>query len=93
MTRPLAPLLTVTDSRGQMFLSDDELSGLTGAKRRETRVRALRAMGIEHRLRPDGHVIVLRSHIEALLGGAPGTIVSAPKTEPDWSALVSPEKA
>ncbi len=76
-----------------MFLTDDELSGLTGAKRREARVRALRAMGIEHRVRPDGHVIVLRSHLEALLGGAPETIVSADEPEPDWSALASPKKA
>lgn len=76
-----------------MFLNDDELFGLTGAKRREGRVRALRAMGIEHRVRPDGRVIVLRSHVEALLGGAPGSIVPVAEPEPDWSALASPEKA
>lgn len=76
-----------------MFLTDDELFGLTGAKRRESRVRALRAMGIEHRLRPDGHVIVLRSHVETLLGGAAGSIVAVAGTEPDWSALASSAKA
>jgi hypothetical protein len=71
-----------------MFLSEDELTSLTGMKRREARVRALRTMGVEHRIRPDGRVIVLRSHIESLLGGTRGTIVSIP--EPDWSALASP---
>ena len=76
-----------------MFLTDDELFGLTGAKRRERRGRVLRTMGIEHRVRPDGHVIVLRSHVETLLGGTPGAIVAAPAPEPDWSALASPKKA
>ena len=76
-----------------MFLTDDELFGLTGAKRRESRVRALRTMGIEHRVRPDGHVIVLRSHVETLLGGTPRAIFSAPVPEPDWSALAASEKA
>jgi hypothetical protein len=76
-----------------VFLTNDELFGLTGAKRREGRVRALRAMGIEHRVRPDGRVIVLRSHVEALLGGAPGPIVSVAEPDPDWSALASSEKA
>jgi hypothetical protein len=76
-----------------VFLTDDELFGLTGAKRHEGRVRALRTMGIEHRVRPDGRVIVLRSHVEALLGGAPGPIVSVADLEPDWSALASSEKA
>jgi hypothetical protein len=74
-----------------MFLCEDELTNLTGMKRRAARVRALRTMGVEHRIRPDGRVIVLRSHVEALLGGVPRTIVSAP--EPDWNALASPKKA
>jgi hypothetical protein len=75
-----------------MFLSDDELTSLTGAKRRDARVRALRAMGIEHRVRPDGTVIVLRSHVEQLLGGAPSNRVT-PEREPNWDALRRPEKS
>jgi hypothetical protein len=76
-----------------MFLTDTELTDLTGAKRRECRVRALRAMGVEHRIRPDGRVIVLRSHVEALLGGALPVIVSGQELKPDWSSLASPKKA
>jgi hypothetical protein len=76
-----------------MFLTDAELTDLTGAKRREARVRALRAMGVEHRIRPDGRVIVLRSHVEALLGGALPAIVSGQEPQPHWSALASPKKA
>jgi len=79
--------------RDLMFLTDDELTDLTGMKRRDGRVRALREMGVEHRIRPDGRVIVLRAHVESLLGGAPGPIVSGPDPEPDWSALASPKKA
>ena len=78
---------------GLMFLTEAELTELTGAKRRETRVRALRAMGVEHRIRPDGRVIVLRSHVEALLGGALPAIVSGQELSPNWSALASPKKA
>lgn len=77
-----------------MFLTDEELYELTGAKRRDTRVRILRAMGIEHRVRPDGRVIVLRKHIEALLGGELKT--KAPRSpEPNWAALeqLNEEKA
>ncbi len=76
-----------------MFLTDAELTDLTGAKRRDARVRALRAMGVEHRIRPDGCVIVLRSHVQALLGGAPPAIVSPFEAKPDWSVLASPKKA
>jgi hypothetical protein len=69
-----------------MFLTDEELYELTGAKRRGTRVRILRAMGIEHRVRPDGRVIVLRKHVEILLGGTLPT--KAPQSpEPNWAAL------
>jgi len=75
-----------------MFLTEAELTELTGAKRRDCRVRALRAMGVEHRIRPDGRVIVLRSHVEALLSGALTAIVSASSSEPNWSALASPKK-
>jgi hypothetical protein len=73
-----------------MFLNDDELYQLTGAKRRDTRVRILRAMGIEHRVRPDGRVIVLRKHIEALLGGELKT--KAPPS-PDGGQYLMPDMA
>jgi len=76
-----------------MFLTEVELTELTGAKRRETRIRALRAMGVEHRIRPDGRVVVLRAHVEALLGGVLPAIVSTPPAKPDWSVLASPKKA
>ena len=75
-----------------MFLNDEDLQFLTGAGRRDARVRALRATGIEHRVRPDGRTIVLRSHVEELLGARPKANVHS--MEPDWSAVrASPSKA
>lgn len=71
-----------------MFLTDEELSGLTGRKRRDAQVRALRFMGIEHRLRPDGSVAVLRAHVEDMFGLAlTGQSEATAEMEPDWSAI------
>ena len=51
-----------------MFLRNEEIVALTNRRRSTAQVRALRTMGIEHRLRPDGTVAILRSHVEHLLG-------------------------
>lgn len=69
-----------------MFLSDAELVALTGKARHSAQLRALRSMGIEHRVRPDGSLAVSRSHVEGLLGGAAGDKVTPPK-QPNWDAL------
>ena len=69
-----------------MFLSTDELRDLTRKCRPSAQLRALRSMGIEHRVRPDGSLAVSRSHVESLLGGAPGAKVIPPK-QPNGSAL------
>jgi len=53
-----------------MFLTALEIAELTGRRRRDAQIKALRSMGIEHRIRPDGHPVVSRSHIEKLLDGA-----------------------
>ncbi len=68
-----------------MFLDDKELQSLTGKSRRSFQVTALNAMGIEHKLRPDGHIIVLRSHVESLLNGGKST--ARKNAEPDWGYL------
>ena len=51
-----------------MFLRNEEIVALTNRQRYAAQVRALRTMGIEHRIRPDGTVAILRSHVEHLLG-------------------------
>jgi hypothetical protein len=40
------------------LLSPSDLEALTGFKRPSAQVRALRAMGIEHWIRPDGRPVV-----------------------------------
>lgn len=51
-----------------MFLTVEELRELTGRVHLKAQVKALRAMGIEHRQRPDGSIVVLRAHFEQVLG-------------------------
>nr|VFK14564.1 MAG: protein of unknown function (DUF4224) [Candidatus Kentron sp. LFY] len=46
------------------FLNESELRRLTGKVRYTAQIRALRWMGIEHRIRPDGRPIVLRSQVD-----------------------------
>lgn len=71
----------------KMFLDDEELRELTHRTHHTSQMKVLKSMGIEHRTRPDGSAAVLRSHVEAVLGGA----VAAPRkkapTEPNWGAL------
>ncbi len=69
-----------------MFLTPDEIHALTGKKFRSAQSDALRFMGIEHKIRPDGSIAVLKSHIEKEFGGTEKT-KSEPKIEPNWSAI------
>lgn len=73
------------EAQTSMFLSTDEIAELTGRKRKDCQVKALRHMGIEHRIRPNGTVAVLRSHVERELGGATTTVTQ--EIEPNWSAM------
>lgn len=68
------------------LLSPAELAELTGRSRRDAQARALRGMGIEHKVRPDGTVAVLRAHAEQVLAGGAGG-VRMRKTEPDFSGI------
>jgi hypothetical protein len=71
-----------------MFLEKIEIETLTGRVRKDAQVRVLRFMGIEHKVRPDGSVAVLRSHVEQSLGGQ---VIAdkKPDIEPNWGALYS----
>lgn len=52
-----------------MLLTVQEVRDLTGMQRPSAQARALQSMGIECRRRPDGSVVVLRTVVEAVLGG------------------------
>lgn len=71
-----------------IFLEEDEITLLTHRSQHTAQVRALRFMGIEHKVRADGSVAVLRSHIENIFGGTPASEAKKPKvTTPDWSVI------
>ncbi|MBC8725820.1 DUF4224 domain-containing protein [Paraburkholderia sp. 31.1] len=70
---------------GSMFLSADELIELTGRRQRASQESALRAMGIEHKVRADGRLVVSRRHVEQQLGAASDSSTQN-EIMPDWSA-------
>lgn len=70
-----------------MFLTDEELKQLTGRQRAHAQRTVLNALGIQHKVRPDGSLVVLRSHVEKELGGVSGPGKAKKRTEPDWSAI------
>jgi Domain of unknown function (DUF4224) len=70
-----------------MFLDSDELIELTHRRRSDAQIRMLRAMGIEHRIRADGSVAVMRAHIEKLFGAVTPSERRERNSEPNWSAM------
>lgn len=68
------------------FLDVTEVAQLTGRTRSDAQVRALRFMGIEHKVRPDGSVAVLRSHVQQVFGDS-GAAPATQNVEPDWNAV------
>lgn len=73
-------------NRSQMFLTFDEVRSLTERIHHSAQVKVLCSMGIEHRVRPDGSVAVLRQHIEQLMGVTLNK-KKAKIAEPNWGAL------
>lgn len=73
-----------------MFLTESELIELTLKRRRSSQSQVLKFMGIEHRVRPDGSIAVLREHVNRSLGGLEmlDTITQQKSTlQPNWGAL------
>ena len=69
------------------FLSEDEVQALTERKVRPAQVRALKSMGIEHRVRPDGSVAILRAHIFKVFDGDFNARFKQPVVSPNWDAM------
>lgn len=69
-----------------MFLTEAELKELTGKVRPSAQAKALTAMSIDHKRRPDGTVAVLRAGVERALGGQAGAKVAS-GWEPNWDAV------
>lgn len=67
-----------------MFLTPDEIAELTGRKLHKAQRTVLNHLGIQHMVRPDGSLVVLRSHVEKSLGEESS---SAKLPEPNWAAI------
>ncbi|WP_426195040.1 DUF4224 domain-containing protein [Massilia sp. DWR3-1-1] len=70
-----------------MFLTPDELVEMTGRKQMRAQAVALTHLGVIHKIRADGKPLVLRAHVEQLLGaGIAPRAKAAPHFEPNWAA-------
>jgi hypothetical protein len=65
-------------------LTPGEISQLTGKHRPTAQMKALRFMAIDHKRRPDGSLVVLRS-VLAVPCTETAAGDSAKKTEPNWN--------
>lgn len=70
-----------------MFLTPEEIAELTGRKVRKCQRSVLNHMGIEHKCRPDGSIVVLRSHVETCLGNVARSDKLVKSKGPNWAAL------
>lgn len=70
-----------------MFLHAAELEFLTGKVRKAAQIKILQQMGIDHRVRPDGFPLVLRSHIDTPPLDNYVKKSAKKDTEPNWDAL------
>lgn len=71
------------------FLRPDEIHSLTDRTRRHAQVKVLRSMGIEHKVRPDGGIAVLRAHITKVFDGIGETASRKHQktSAPNWLAI------
>ena len=71
-----------------IFLDTEEIKSLTKRTVRPAQVRVLMAMGIEHKVRPDGSVAILRAHINKVFDGDPdGSQKKIKEIAPNWAAI------
>ena len=71
-----------------MFLDHEEVKRLTNSTGRDAQSKALRAMGIVHKVRPDGSIVILRDHITKIFGADPDSSRKRVKVVgPNWSAI------
>lgn len=70
-----------------MFLTPEEIIEMTDRQQRAAQRAVLNALGIIHKVRPDGSLAVLRTHVEREFGGAPTGAKAKAACEPNWDAL------
>lgn len=66
-----------------LCLSEEEVRELTGLQRPTAQARELNHLGINHRMRRDGSIAVLRQDVDY----SPKKPVRSKATSPDWRAM------
>lgn len=71
------------------FLLPEEIANLTDKKRRPAQLRVLQAMKIEHKVRPNNSIAILRAHINKVFDGNADTAARKTKKtgEADFAAI------
>lgn len=71
----------------ELFLTPEEIATLTGRVRRQAQSAALKHMGIIHKVRPDGGIVVLKDHVDKVLGGNAEKVKTVKRVEPNWGGV------
>nr|WP_198981141.1 DUF4224 domain-containing protein [Herbaspirillum sp. ASV7] len=72
-----------------MFLNETDIADLTKRKRAKAQQKQLNAMGIQYKVRADGSLVVLQTHVERLLGGLEQSVRQRSVREPNWEVLTN----
>jgi len=72
-----------------MFLNETDIADLTKRKRAKAQQKQLNAMGIQYKVRADGSLVVLQTHVERLLGGLEQSARQRSVREPNWEVLTN----
>ncbi|TDY88452.1 UNVERIFIED_ORG: uncharacterized protein DUF4224 [Herbaspirillum seropedicae] len=72
-----------------MFLNETDIADLTKRKRAKAQQKQLNAMGIQYKVRADGSLVVLQTHVERLLGGLEQSVRQRAVREPNWEVLTN----
>ena len=72
------------------FLESVEIHSMTNKVRHQAQTHVLRNMGIEHKVRPDGSIAIMRAHINNVFGGnavSPTRTTKNTEVAPNWAAI------
>lgn len=72
-----------------LFLNPAEIRELTGKRNRKSQIEVLGLLGITHKVRPDGSILVMRTYLEQEFGmeDTAELLEKVKELEPDWSAI------
>lgn len=70
-----------------MFLTADEIKELTKRTQYRAQAQMLNHLGITHKVRSDGTLLVLRSHVEKEMGGISDAKTKVREFQPNWEAI------